>query len=600
MSIIQVNTIRSKSGSSAPECDQGLVVSGVTTFSSGGNGVKVVAGVVTATTTSSSGIVTYYGDAQYLQNVGVAVTYIPNNVRIVGVTTINSQAHVGSGVTINAQGLRASGIVTALSYRGDGNALTGIVTQIVAGTNITIVSSGTTAGAGIVTISAFDEQNYFQQTATGVHTTSNVGIGTTNSPYKLTVIGDANITGVITAASFTGTVVGVASTATTVTLVPSESDAGVHYVTFVNASSGNEEIRTDTGLNYNPGTDNLNAGIFNAGTEVTTPKVSIGDSVFIAYDESGTGRVGIQTATPTYLLEVGNPDIENTGTNAYIHGDLEVTDHLKISESVNVTGVVTALTYYGNGSGLVGVASTVQTVLREFTTSGIWSKSDYDFKINWVYVQCVGGGGSGNSRTTSSGGGAGGVNTRLFRAQDLPDSVSVLVGLGGASVTNGAGQNGGASSFEVTATNVVRAGGGGGGRAANNGGGYGGDGDLQYAADFYVTNGSTAANVGGHGYASAGGASAGTASVSARGGSSVIGPGGGGAGLAGVGGTTLSLGTPVGGIYGSSMGKGGDGRSGSYVSAMDGGFPGGGGGGNSNTANQSGKGGDGIVRVWAW
>lgn len=597
MSIIQVNTIRSKSGSSAPTFDQGLVVSGVTGVTTLGT-VKVTAGFITATSASLTGIVTYYGDGQYLQNVGVAVTYIPNNLRIVGITTIDSQLQVGSGVTVNAQGLRATGIVTALSYRGDGNALTGIVTQIVAGTNITIVSSGTTAGSGIVTISAFDEQNYFQQTATGVHTTSNVGIGTTNSPWRLTVSGSANVSGVVTATGgFVGNLTGTASNATTATIVDASSDSGAHYIAFVNGATGAEELRTDTNLNYSPDTDQLNVGIVNAYTDVQVPKITVGSggTVFVATED---GKVGIGSTTiPNYVLEVGYPDL--TGTTQYIHGDLETSQHIRIGGDINVTGVVTSTTFYGNGSGLVGVASTVQTHLTEFTSSGVWSQTSLPFRANWVYVQCVGGGGSGNSRNTSSGGGAGGVVERLFRAQDLPDNVSVTVGLGGTNSTTNTGQDGGPSEFTITADNFVRAGGGGGARNANNGGGYGGDGNLQYALDFYVTGNATSPTVGGHGYSSAGGASNGTATVSARGGSSVIGPGAGGAGLTGIGGTSLRRGGPLGGLYASSMGAGGNGGTAASL-PTDGGFPGGGGGGNSTAGSPSGAGGNGVVRVWAW
>jgi hypothetical protein len=597
MSIIQVNTIRSKSGSSAPTFDEGLVVSGVTGVTTLGT-VKVTAGFITATSDSLSGIVTYYGDGQYLQNAGIAITYIPNNLRIVGITTINSQLHVGSGVTVNAQGVRASGIVTALSYRGDGRSLTGIVTQIVAGTNITIVSSGTSAGSGIVTISAFDEQNYFQQTATGVHTTANVGIGTTNSPWKLTVQGSANITGVVTASGgFVGSLTGTASNATTATILDASSDSGAHYITFANGATGTEELRTDTNLNYSPDTDQLNVGILNAYTDVQVPKITVGSggTVFTA---TADGKVGIGSTTiPNYVLEVGYPGL--TGTTEYVNGDLETSQHIRIGASANITGVITATTFYGNGSGLVGVASTVQTYLQEFTSSGTFNQASLPFRANWIYVQCVGGGGAGNSRSTCSGGGAGGVVERLLRAKDLPDVTSVIIGLGGTNSTTTAGQDGGPSSFEIAADNFVRAGGGGGARNANIGGGYGGDGNLQYAGDFFITNGSTSANVGGHGYSSAGGASGGTVSISARGGSSVIGPGAGGAANAGIGGTSLRRGGPLGGLYASSMGVGGNGGNNSSL-PTNGGFPGGGGGGNSVPGSPSGAGGNGVVRVWAW
>ena len=77
MSLLQVNTIRNKAGSGSPTLDRGLVVNGGdTTLGT----LSVSSGVVTATT----GIITYYGDAQYLTNVGLAITEIPTDLIISG------------------------------------------------------------------------------------------------------------------------------------------------------------------------------------------------------------------------------------------------------------------------------------------------------------------------------------------------------------------------------------------------------------------------------------------------------------------------------------------------------------------------------------
>jgi hypothetical protein len=61
MSLLQVNIIRNKTGAGAPVFDRGLNASGTSSL---GN-VQIRAGIITA----SSGIVTYYGDGQYLQNI---------------------------------------------------------------------------------------------------------------------------------------------------------------------------------------------------------------------------------------------------------------------------------------------------------------------------------------------------------------------------------------------------------------------------------------------------------------------------------------------------------------------------------------------------
>lgn len=95
-----------------------------------------------------------------------------------------------------------SGILVTGSVSGDGSTLTGIVTSIVAGTNVTI--SGST---GQVTINASGGggggESYWTQYSTGISTTSNVGIGTTNATSRLTVDGDGYFTGIVTANQFT-------------------------------------------------------------------------------------------------------------------------------------------------------------------------------------------------------------------------------------------------------------------------------------------------------------------------------------------------------------------------------------------------------------
>lgn len=70
-----------------------------------------------------------------------------------------------------------------------------------------------------------------------------------------TVIG--NVTG-----NVSGNVSGTAGIATTVTLVATESTAATHYLTFVDSTTGNENVRTDSSLTYNPSTNLLTAGSF--------------------------------------------------------------------------------------------------------------------------------------------------------------------------------------------------------------------------------------------------------------------------------------------------------------------------------------------------
>jgi len=80
---------------------------------------------------------------------------------------------------------------------GDGtNLAPGIVTSIVAGTNVTV--SGSTGQVTINASSGGGSSSQWETTAAGIHTLSNVGIGTTNPTSALTVKGDVNVSGVST------------------------------------------------------------------------------------------------------------------------------------------------------------------------------------------------------------------------------------------------------------------------------------------------------------------------------------------------------------------------------------------------------------------
>jgi len=70
--------------------------------------------------------------------------------------------------------------------------------------------------------------------------------------------------------TFTGTVIGnvtgnlngTANVASTVTLTATDTTNAAHFITFVDTATGNENVRTDTNLTYNPNSNTLTAGTF--------------------------------------------------------------------------------------------------------------------------------------------------------------------------------------------------------------------------------------------------------------------------------------------------------------------------------------------------
>ena len=159
-----------------------------------------------------------------ITSVGAAVTFkgtdgsvLARNLKITGVTTSGSFV-AGSDVTAAGK-ILGVGSITGATLHGNGSALTNIVNSITAGAGIAVDAS-----TGSITISSASggAQGYFQKNATGINTTSNVGIGTTTATSTLTVTGSGKFTGIVTATTFvgnltgavTGNVTGTASTAT--------------------------------------------------------------------------------------------------------------------------------------------------------------------------------------------------------------------------------------------------------------------------------------------------------------------------------------------------------------------------------------------------
>jgi len=196
---------------------------------------------------------------------------VNGDARITGILTIgtssltldgnNNQIKIGTGVTIRETGsssfgggLDITGVVTATSFSGDGSALTNI------------------------------SASKFTTTAVGIHTLSNVGIGTTNPTSRLTVTGDGIFTGVVTAGT------AVVGSAVTINSSGINVAAGVVTATsFVGALTGNA-----TGLS---GTPNITVGTI-AATSLNASGVVTASS----FSGAGTGLTSIPAAQLTGVL----------------------------------------------------------------------------------------------------------------------------------------------------------------------------------------------------------------------------------------------------------------------------------------------------------
>ena len=272
-------------------------ISGIATIGK----LQINSGIVTA----ASGVVTYYGDGSKLSN--VAVSYATSagvstsvsggtaSVTSLNVTTGVSTLGITSATNLTSQTLNVSGVST-LGILTVGNVYsTGIITattfygsfsgNVTSADYATNSGTSTSVSGGIASITALNVSgistfsngpiliggsvgigttNPLQRLQVGTANTlgistdnkvfvvtsnSDVGIGTTNPITKLDVRGNVNISGVITATSFVGSLVGIASTATTalgLSTTASVNTTGIITASQFSTGSFGIGINTDT------------------------------------------------------------------------------------------------------------------------------------------------------------------------------------------------------------------------------------------------------------------------------------------------------------------------------------------------------------------
>ena len=296
---------------------------GISTFGD----VKIGTGI---SISASSGIITatsFSGDGSQLQNVptsswtqynqlddnGLSVVSIAKSTGNVGIATTGAsstndlqigsdpQDGISNGVGIGSDGnIYASGIITATTFSGSGASLTSIpagqLTGTVADDRIATLNAGKLTGS-LPAISG--------QLLTNLTGAASSTYGNSSTTPVITVDVNGRITNIIST-----NVTGAAATSAQAIDVTATSSSANHFVTFVDQAGTSRSLRGDSGIIYNPSSNNL------------------------AID--------------------GN----FTATNVTATGVLDVDGHTEL-DNVNISGVVTATTYKGDGSNLTGITPSV-------------------------------------------------------------------------------------------------------------------------------------------------------------------------------------------------------------------------------------------------
>ena len=313
-------------------------------------------GIITAVDGNFTGNVSIAGTLTYqdvtnVDSVGIATARVgldvfSGGINAVGIVTADGLDAIGiqsGGVNIT------TGIITAINFTGTGNTVT-----YDSSTKIVSVSVG---GAGGGTGGKFVENN------TGIHTLSNVGIGTTNASDKLKVLGDVAFTGALKVSPLglsgsNGNYLKSVGTGVTWAAFPTARTVGLQTAT---------ANQTSFSFAYNVGFLDvyingvkLTTNEFTAtnGTSVVlTEGAFLGDQVqLISFNTTATGGGGgggitdvVQDATPQLG---GNLDLNSKVING--SGNIDYTGNFKAS------GIATATTFSGSGASLTNLnASTL-------------------------------------------------------------------------------------------------------------------------------------------------------------------------------------------------------------------------------------------------
>ena len=279
--------------------------------------------------------------------------YVNGNARVTGILTVGSSSiildgysnkiTIGSGVTIDGN----SGIVSASAFYAGGS----------------IIGGG--GGSGL---------NYWLKGATGITTTSNVGVATDSAPSALTVGGNSLFSGIATFRNNV-TLSNLTSSSNTLRfgsnsyIDQSNSDAITFQInsgTDTSSSDSSFVFRTTKpGISPNPDQAYDALRVYSGGNHwdrlvrVYTNFHADNDA-FVAGDlqvGAASTLIGLGNTLGTFKVGAGGTVITTTSSGFVGIGSADPTAKLTVVGDVSVDGLVAATQFLGDGSGLTGVTA---------------------------------------------------------------------------------------------------------------------------------------------------------------------------------------------------------------------------------------------------